>query len=239
AAGTPRRRSPNATLSHTLSQKKLASCWKTAPMPSGTRPPSGLPSSVAVPAVAVDSPDSTSSRVDLPQPDGPTTLNSSPAAMSRSTGPSACTSGCPSWPGKILVTPRRLIWPLAAMARPAFDEAQQRVEGRREAEQQKRDRQDVDHAMHVHGADQREAEPGGGRKQLADQRTEQGQRHANADAGEDFRQGRRRHDGGGGRQRGEPHDQRDAPIHRRDVAHRIHGEDRDRKDAMDHAESDL
>src|SRR5215472_10957580 len=212
---TPRRRSPNATLSHTLSQKKLASCWKTAPMPSGTWPTSGFSSNVAVPAVAIASPDSTSSRVDLPQPDGPTTLTNSPAAMSRSTGPSACTSGCPSCPGNTLVTPRRLIRALAAMARPAFDEAERGVDARRETEQQQRDRQDVDHRMHVHGADQRKAEARGRGKQLADQRSEQGQRHAHPDAGENFRQRGRRHDGGGGRHRRKPHDQRGAAKNRR------------------------
>ena len=38
-------------LSVTLSQGKLASSWNTTPMPSGTSPAIGLPSSVAVPSV--------------------------------------------------------------------------------------------------------------------------------------------------------------------------------------------
>ena len=60
-------------LSATVSQAKLASSWNTTPTPSGTLPSTGLPSNVIAPAVGRDSPASTSSKVDLPQPDGPIT----------------------------------------------------------------------------------------------------------------------------------------------------------------------
>ncbi len=83
-------------LSHTVSQGKVASSWNTTPTPSGTLPATGLPSKVTVPSVGTDRPDSTSSSVDLPQPDGPTTEKNSPCRKVRSTGPSACT---PPWPG--------------------------------------------------------------------------------------------------------------------------------------------
>src|ERR1700722_19009913 len=210
-------------------------------MPSGTWPASSLPSNVAWPDVTLVSPASTSSSVDFPQPEGPTTVKSSPRMTSRSTGPSACTSAWPSWPGKTLVTPRRLIWPsgLAAMAGPAFNEAQQRVDARREDEQHQRDRHDVGHGMDVHGADQRKTEARGRGEQLADQHTEQSERDADPDAGENLRQRRRRHDGDGGAKRREPQHAGGAVIDRRDVAHRVHGEDGDRKDAVDHAERDL
>src|SRR5690242_869071 len=118
-------------------------------MPSGTWPARGTPSKVAVPAVAGDSPDSTSSKVDLPQPIGLTTLKNLPAAISRSTDTSECVSRCPSCDGKNLVTPRRLIWLLPVMARPAFDQTERGVDARSEAEQQQRDRQNVDRRMHV------------------------------------------------------------------------------------------
>ena len=60
------------------------------PTPSGTVPCTAWPSNRIVPAEGGFSPASTSSRVDLPQPDGPTTAKNSPRARSRSIGPSAC-----------------------------------------------------------------------------------------------------------------------------------------------------
>src|SRR6202012_1463096 len=41
-------------------------------------------------------PATTSSKVDLPQPDGPTIEKNSPLLISRLTGPTACTTGGPS-----------------------------------------------------------------------------------------------------------------------------------------------
>ena len=58
------------------------------------------------PAVARCRPAISSSRVDLPQPDGPTTAKNSPCLSSRSTGPTACTIGPPPAGANTLVTPR-------------------------------------------------------------------------------------------------------------------------------------
>jgi hypothetical protein len=52
AASAPARRNPKATLSRTVSQGKLASSWKTTPMPSGTSPTTGLPSKLILPATS-------------------------------------------------------------------------------------------------------------------------------------------------------------------------------------------
>ena len=55
-------------------------------MPSGTSFPIGRPSNSILPSVAGRSPAISSSSVDLPQPDGPTTAKNSPCRMSRSIG---------------------------------------------------------------------------------------------------------------------------------------------------------
>src|SRR5438128_942587 len=90
-------------LSHTLSQGKLASSWNTTPTPAGTSSPTGLPSKLTVPSVGAVRPASVSSSVVLPQPDGPTMVTNSPAARSRSSGPSAWTRPLPD--SKTLLTP--------------------------------------------------------------------------------------------------------------------------------------
>src|SRR5215216_5745798 len=97
-------------LSVTVSQGKLASSWNTTPMPSGTSPATGLPSSVTVPSVGVFRPAIISSSVDFPQPEGPTTTKNSPRIRSRSIGPSALTSRCAAVAGKTRVTPRSATW---------------------------------------------------------------------------------------------------------------------------------
>src|SRR6185437_1435244 len=172
ARGAPRRRRPKATLSKTLSQKKLASCWNTAPMPVGTVPLSALPSNVTVPAVAAVMPDNRSSSVDLPQPEGPTTVKNSPRVTSRSIGPSACTSGCPSWPRNTLVTPRRLIWvaALSSMPHPPLYNLQADVDRARKDEDQKCQRQNVGDVVDTHGAHQGKPDARGRSEQLTDQR---------------------------------------------------------------------
>src|SRR5712671_675801 len=110
------RRNPNAILSKTVSQGIEASSWNTTPTPSGTTPRTGWSSNVIVPSLVVASPASSSSRVDLPQPDGPTMAKNSPRRRSRSSGPSACRlpdrAPLPrSRPtGKYLVTSRRRAW---------------------------------------------------------------------------------------------------------------------------------
>src|SRR6266540_318139 len=84
------RRRPKATLSATLSQGSEASSWNTTPMPSGAWPAIGRPSNSIEPSVAGVRPAISSSSVDLPQPEGPTTAKNSPRLRSRSTGPTAC-----------------------------------------------------------------------------------------------------------------------------------------------------
>src|SRR6202011_4722592 len=65
------------------------------------------------PSLAVASPASSSSSVDLPHPEGPTTAKNSPWCKSRSSGPSACRPDvavpCPP-AGKYLVTSRSRAW---------------------------------------------------------------------------------------------------------------------------------
>src|SRR5712691_7986878 len=90
-------------LSHTLSHGKLASSWNTTPTPAGTSSPTGLPSKLTVPSVGAVRPASVSSSVVLPQPDGPTMVTNSPAARSRSSGPSAWTRPLPD--SKTLLMP--------------------------------------------------------------------------------------------------------------------------------------
>ena len=85
------RRRPNATLPATSSQGSEASSWNTTPMPSGAlaRDRAG-PRTRSLPSVAGVRPAISSSSVDLPQPDGPTTAKNSPfGARSRSGPPHA------------------------------------------------------------------------------------------------------------------------------------------------------
>src|SRR5436190_15969009 len=91
----------------TSSQGSDASSWNTTPTPSGTLPAIVLPSNATVPSLVVARPAITSSSVDLPQPDGPTTAKNSPRAISRSTGPSASTGPVRPRPPKTLRTPRK------------------------------------------------------------------------------------------------------------------------------------
>src|SRR5437868_4407252 len=83
-------------LSCTVSHGKHASSWNTTPTPTGTRPSTRAPSNATVPDVGRASPAITSSSVDFPQPEGPTTAKNSPRASVRSSGPSASTSGGPA-----------------------------------------------------------------------------------------------------------------------------------------------
>ena len=74
-------------LPSTSSQASEASSWNTTPMPSGASPAIGCPSNSSVPSVAGVRPAISSSSVDLPQPDGPTTAKNSPLRISKSIGP--------------------------------------------------------------------------------------------------------------------------------------------------------
>ena len=68
----------------------------------------GIPSNATLPSLGAARPAMSSSSVDLPQPDGPTTAKNSPRASSRSSGPSASTPGPLPRPAKTLRTPRRV-----------------------------------------------------------------------------------------------------------------------------------
>src|SRR4029079_2341766 len=100
------RRRPNSMFSITFSQGKQASSWKTTPMPSGTLSPIAWPSNSISPSVGAVRPAISSSSVDFPQPDGPTTAKNSPLRISMSIGPSACTGFPPAAAGNTFVTPR-------------------------------------------------------------------------------------------------------------------------------------
>src|SRR6185437_12002719 len=84
-------RKQKTTFSSTFNQGKHASSWKTTPIPSGTLSPIARPSNSISPSVGAVRPAISSSRVDFPQPDGPTTAKNSPFRISMSIGPRACT----------------------------------------------------------------------------------------------------------------------------------------------------
>src|SRR5215475_5135053 len=118
----PSRRLPrrlNSMLSRTVSQGKQASSWNTTPTPSGTSV-IVWPSNATLPSVAVTRPAISSSIVDLPQPDGPTTAKNSPRLISRLIGPSACTPVPPPLAGNILVTPRSVTCAADTVGLPPF-----------------------------------------------------------------------------------------------------------------------
>src|SRR5215204_1512753 len=108
-----------------------------------------------------------------------------------------------------------------------------------ERDQQKGQRHDRPDIVRLHGLDQHVAEPALRREHLADQRPEQRQRKTEPEPGDDLRHGSRQHDAPGGLDRGQAHRLRDAEIDLADVAHGVHRKDRDRDDAVNHAESDL
>ena len=74
---------------------------------------SACPRTSPCPSLAVCKPARTSRKVDLPQPDGPTTAKNSPLRRSRSIGPSACTGG---WPPAPAIDPRDLVDPRMNLA---------------------------------------------------------------------------------------------------------------------------
>src|SRR5215217_8851365 len=108
-----------------------------------------------------------------------------------------------------------------------------------ERDQQKGQRHDRPDIVRLHGLDQHVAEPALGREHLADERPEQRQGKTEPEPGDDFRNGSRQHDAPGGLDPRQAHRLRGAEIDLADVADGVHGEDRDRDDAVDHPESDL
>src|SRR5262245_4604724 len=101
-------RKPTSILSPTLSQGKQASSWKTTPTPSGTFSLIARPSNSISPSVGAVRPAMSSSSVDFPHPDGPTTAKNSPFLISISIGPRACTGSPPPLAGNTFVTPRNV-----------------------------------------------------------------------------------------------------------------------------------
>src|SRR5438874_2156633 len=90
-ASTPRNRSGRPTFWATVFHGKSASRWKTKPS-RGWTPSTPRPSSVMRPAVTGASPAMRPSRVDLPQPDGPTIDTNSPPLISNETSSMAVNS---------------------------------------------------------------------------------------------------------------------------------------------------
>src|SRR5262249_40635143 len=81
--------SPNATFSNTVRHGKRACSWNTIDV---TGPTPGTSSNTTRPRVGGISPARMWSRVDLPQPDGPSTVTNSPASTVRLTSWSAWTA---------------------------------------------------------------------------------------------------------------------------------------------------
>src|SRR6185369_12999198 len=91
---------PSSTLPSTVRQGNSANSWKTIAV--AGRPAGSAPSKPTRPVVGVSSPASRFSKVDLPQPEGPTTATSSSASTAKVTPVSASTA----WPER-----SRNVWP--------------------------------------------------------------------------------------------------------------------------------
>ena len=83
-------RGPKVTLSRTVSQGNSADSWNTTAR-SGPGRRGGPPSILRLPAVGCSKPATMLSRVDLPQPEGPSSATNSPSPTARSTPVSAVT----------------------------------------------------------------------------------------------------------------------------------------------------
>ena len=101
-AGWPAYNRPSATLSSADWCSARWNCWNTNPMDAARTAaicrsvswPTSRPPIRTVPVAGRSSVPIMCSRVDLPDPDGPTTAASSPRRMTRSTPRRACTGGC-------------------------------------------------------------------------------------------------------------------------------------------------
>ena len=126
----------------------------------------------------------------------------------------------------------------SAMQAPV-DRQQDRVGDDGEQRDQHGDGEDGLHVVEVDRRHQQEAEPALRGEQLAQHRAEQGEREADAQAGEDLRQGGGDQDVPGRLRRREPHRAAGAQVGAVDVAHGVHGEQHHRDDAVQRAERDL
>src|SRR5450830_988161 len=115
---------PKAMFFSTVIQGNRAYSWNTTPR-SGPGPVTALPSAVMLPLVGSEKPATALSRVDLPQPEGPSRQTNWPASISRLMSLSATTSR--SWLVKILLTPDTTIWDWAISALQAAVPPQQIV----------------------------------------------------------------------------------------------------------------
>ena len=89
ARDSPRALRPISTLASTVFQGKIPKSWKTVAIGDGEVPSRCTSSRPRVGGVR---PARTFTKVDFPQPEGPTRETNSPAVRETSTGPSACTS---------------------------------------------------------------------------------------------------------------------------------------------------
>src|SRR5690349_19250803 len=105
--------------SATVSEGKSAKRWKTT-VRLGPAAPAGRPSTRISPALGASRPAAIIISVDLPQPDGPTTVTNSPLAIARSHGSSARVSPPRAW--NVFETPRNSIFAIAG-GDAAFDAA--------------------------------------------------------------------------------------------------------------------
>ena len=103
ARGTPRRSRPSATLSMAVMPSLRWNCWNTKPIRCARSPDSlrsdrrdtSIPSIATVPEVGRSSVPMRLSRVDLPDPEGPTMATNSPRSIERLTPAHAATGGWP------------------------------------------------------------------------------------------------------------------------------------------------
>src|SRR5919108_2395911 len=104
-AGTPRYSNPLATLSSAVRPSSRWNCWKTKPIrharradsARSDRSPRSAPATLTVPPDGRSSAPTRCSRVDFPDPDGPTTAAISPRATVNDTPSSARTGGEPGY----------------------------------------------------------------------------------------------------------------------------------------------
>ena len=104
ARGTPRYSSPSATLSKADTPAVRWNCWNTKPISDERTPDSSVsrredtsvPSMRTLPEVGRSSVPIRLSRVDFPEPDGPTMATNSPSSTARDTPLQACTGGEPN-----------------------------------------------------------------------------------------------------------------------------------------------
>src|SRR5207249_1504310 len=138
APGSPRICSPNATFSRTVIQGKSAYSWNTMAR-AGSGSWTGLPKARISPELGRVNPAMALSRVDLPQPEGPSRQTNSPAATSRSIRSKA------TMPPNSLRTLRT--WMAASgMLEPAVPAEQAIVDPRHHGVDAETDHADGDHA---------------------------------------------------------------------------------------------